>query len=80
MQTDTIETEIISILSDALLIDTTDYTGSTELLGAVPEIDSVGVVMILTALQERYGIEVADDIDASIFASVDSLCQYVSQT
>ena len=38
------------------------------LLGAVPELDSIAVVNLITALEENFGITVADDeISASTF-------------
>lgn len=47
-------------------------------MGALPELDSVGVIMILTALQEQFGIAIADDeIDATIFETVGSLVAFV---
>lgn len=53
-------------------------TADSPLLGAVPELDSMAVLSLLTALEERYGIVVHDDeIDGSMFASVGSLVSFV---
>jgi len=50
------------------------------LLGAVPELDSIAVVNLITALEEHFGITVADDeIDASTFETLDSLTQFVQR-
>lgn len=54
------------------------FTDSTPLLGAVPELDSMAVVSVLTALEDRFGFEVEDDeIDGSTFATVGSLVEFV---
>ena len=50
----------------------------TPLLGSVAELDSMAVVSILTALEERFGIVVDDDeVDGRTFASVDTLTSFV---
>lgn len=53
---------------------------STTLLGAIPELDSMAVVNVLTALEEHFGFTIADDeIDASAFATLGSLSAFVEQ-
>ncbi len=55
------------------------FTRDTPLLGAVPELDSMAVVSLITSLEERFGIVVDDDdIDGETFASVGSLVDFVS--
>lgn len=55
------------------------FTRDTALLGAIPELDSMAVVALLTTLEERFGITVDDDeIDGATFASVGSLTDFVS--
>lgn len=50
------------------------------LLGAVPELDSIAVVNLITALEEHFGITVADDeIGASTFESLGSLTQFIER-
>lgn len=50
------------------------------LLGAVPELDSMAVVSLITALEEHFGITVADDeIDAATFETLDSLTKFVQR-
>jgi acyl carrier protein len=50
------------------------------LLGAVPELDSMAVVSLITALEEHFGITVADDeIGASTFETLDSLAQFIER-
>ena len=53
---------------------------STPLLGAIPELDSMAVVDVITALEEHFGISVADDeISAATFATLGSLSAFVEQ-
>ena len=72
--------EIKSLLGTVLELDASEFNESTELLGALPEFDSMAVVGVITALEESFGIDVADDdIDATIFETVGSLLNYVNQ-
>ena len=65
---------VLQLQSDVLL------EGSSALLGAIPEFDSMAVVSILTALEEKFGFFVEDDeIDAEIFETVSSLVVFVEQ-
>ena len=51
---------------------------SSPLLGSVAELDSMAVVAVLTAIEERYGFSVNDDeVDGGTFASVASLVEFV---
>ena len=73
-------TEVKKILAQALqlgpAIDT--MTLETRLLGALPELDSMAVVTILTALEENFGFGVDDDeISADTFATLGSLTSFV---
>ena len=53
---------------------------STPLLGAVPELDSMAVVSVITALEERFEISVADDeIGAATFETLGSLARFVEE-
>ena len=48
------------------------------LLGAIPEIDSMAVVHVLTAIEEHFGIVVADDeVSAETFATLGTLADFV---
>jgi acyl carrier protein len=54
------------------------FTRETPLLGAVPELDSMAVVTLITSLEERFGITIDDDdIDGDTFGSVGSLVDFV---
>lgn len=53
-------------------------TPTSKLLGAIPELDSMAVVHVLTALEERFGITVDDDeIDGQTFATFGTLAAFV---
>lgn len=52
---------------------------STPLLGAVPELDSMAVVSLLTAIEERFDITLDEsDLSAATFASLGSLSDFIS--
>jgi acyl carrier protein len=55
------------------------FDASTPLLGALPELDSMGVVALITALEDRLGLAVDDDeISGETFATVSSLRDFVA--
>jgi acyl carrier protein len=55
-----------------------EMSEAAPLLGAVPELDSIAVVNLITALEEHFGITVADDeIGASAFETLGSLARFV---
>lgn len=56
------------------------FDRDTRLLGSLPELDSMAVVTVITALEERFGITVDDDdISAETFETVGSLVRYVEE-
>lgn len=56
----------------------TAFTADSPLLGALPEFDSLAVLGLITAMQERFGIEIQDDdIDPDIFETVGSLQRFI---
>lgn len=51
---------------------------STPLLGSIPELDSMAVVNVITAMEDRFGISVSDDeISADTFATLGTLVGFV---
>ncbi len=55
-----------------------NYTKETPLLGAIPELDSMGVVNIITAIEENLGCVIDDDeISAESFETFGSLMEFV---
>jgi acyl carrier protein len=73
--------EVLVLLDSTLNLNgrSRSFTRETALLGAVPELDSMGVVALITAMEERLGVAVEDDeIDGSTFATVGSLVDFLS--
>lgn len=73
--------EVLSTLDEVLSLGgrTDGFDRNTRLLGAIPELDSMAVVTVITTLEERFGIVVDDDdIDGSTFATVGSLVDFVA--
>ncbi len=74
--------EVKNLLAHALQLGARadSLTAASPLLGALPELDSMAVVAILTALEEHYGFSIADDeISAETFATLGSLSALVEQ-
>ena len=74
--------EVIRLLDEVLSLDgrSSAFTRDTPLLGAIPELDSMAVVTLITGLEDHFGLVVDDDdIDGSTFASVGSLADFVTE-
>ena len=72
--------EVLNILDEALNLNgrAAAMGRDSALLGAVPELDSIAVVRVITTLEERFGFMIADDeVDAATFASVGALADFV---
>jgi acyl carrier protein len=66
--------EVLSLRGRAMTFD-----ADTPLLGAIPELDSMAVVTLITTLEDRFGISVDDDeISGDTFATLGSLTSFVS--
>lgn len=51
----------------------------SELIGSIPEFDSMAVVSVVTGLEDAFGIEVDDDdISAETFETLGSLVDFVN--
>ena len=75
-----VKQEVAALLDEVLGLQgrAAAFEAATPLLGAVPELDSMAVVAVLTTLEERFGFVVEDDdIDGSTFASFGSLVEFV---
>ena len=69
---------VVLLLNTVFQGQAESLTPDTALLGAIPEFDSMAVVTIITALEDRFGFTVDDDeIDASMFETVGSLVAFV---
>jgi acyl carrier protein len=74
------ENEVLSLLDEILSLNgrSAEFSINTPLLGAIPELDSMAVVALITGLEERFGFSVDDDeIEGSTFATVGSLIEFV---
>jgi acyl carrier protein len=74
--------EVKGLLRDTLQLGdrAQAFDHDTRLLGSLPELDSMAVVTVITALEERFGITVEDDdISAETFETVGSLCRYLEE-
>lgn len=72
--------QIKSVLRDALQLDgrANAFTANTPLLGSVPELDSMGVVAVLTLIEERFDVTFDDsEITAEPFETVGTLADFV---
>jgi len=72
--------EVKAVLGRALALGdrAAQLDAATGLFGNIPEFDSMAVVTVLTALEERFGIGIEDDeITADIFETVGSLSRFV---
>jgi len=74
--------EVRNILSDALSLGERKnfLKVDSSLLGSIPELDSMAVVNVITALEEHFGFTVDDDeISAKTFETLGSLTYFVEQ-
>ena len=73
--------DVLRILDEVLSLNgrARSFTRDTPLLGAIPELDSMAVVSLITSMEDQFGLVVDDDdIDGSTFATVGSLVDFVS--
>lgn len=73
--------QVPQVLDEVLSLNgrSASFGPQTHLRGAVPEFDSMAVVAVLAALEDRFGIVVQDDeINGDIFDTVDALVQFVA--
>lgn len=71
---------MLSLLDEILSLNgrSAEFSANTPLLGAIPELDSMAVVALITGFEERFGFMVDDDeIEGSTFATVGSLVEFV---
>jgi acyl carrier protein len=75
------QTEVQRILDEVLSLRgrAMSFDATTPLLGAIPELDSMAVVTLITTLEERFGFSVDDDeISGDTFATLGSLTAFVT--
>jgi acyl carrier protein len=72
--------DVKAVVVETLAIEERAETidASTPLLGSLPELDSMAVIELVVALQERFDIEVEDeDVSAEVFETLASLTAFV---
>ena len=77
-----VQSEVLRVLDEVLSLGGRGrtLTRETHLLGAIPELDSMAVVTLITTLEEQLGIVVDDDeIEGATFETVGSLVDFVTQ-
>jgi acyl carrier protein len=76
-----VEKEVLRVLDEVLSLGgrAASFNRDTHLIGAIPELDSMAVVALITTLEERFDLVVDDDdIDGGTFATVGSLADFVA--
>ena len=76
-----VQREVLRVLDEVLSLGgrAQAFGRETHLLGAIPELDSMAVVTLITTLEERLGITVDDDdVDGDTFATVGALVDYIA--
>lgn len=71
--------EVLALLDEVLCLKgrAAEFSNHTVLLGAIPELDSMAVLALITAMEDRFGFTVDDDeIDGATFATLGSLVEY----
>jgi acyl carrier protein len=74
--------EVRNILIDVLSLGEAGKSldEQSALLGSIPELDSMAVVNLITALEEHFGMVIDDDeISAGTFETLGSLAAFVQQ-
>lgn len=74
--------DVLRVLDDALQLQgrSASFDLTTPLLGALPELDSMAVLALISGLEAHFGIAFSDDqLSGSSFATVGSLCALVQE-
>ncbi len=74
--------QVLRVLDDALSLQgrASHFERDTPLLGALPELDSMAVLALITGLEGHFGITLYDDeLNGAVFATVGSLNDMVEQ-
>jgi acyl carrier protein len=73
--------EVVDVVVTSLGIEDQagSFDASTPLFGELPELDSLGVVELAVALENRFGIQVDDeDFTGEVFETVGTLAAFVA--
>jgi len=72
---------VAAVLADSLALPPAVAAGLTAqsgLFGQLPELDSMAVATVLTAIEDRFGILIDDaDVSAEMFETVGSLASFI---
>ena len=74
---------VLLVLDDALALNgrAKIFGPETALIGALPELDSMAAVSLITGLENHFGLTFRDeDLGATAFATVGTLCDLVALT
>jgi len=77
-----VQLEVLRVLDDVLSLGgrALGFCADTALLGALPELDSMAVVSVVTTLQDRLGVDFDDDdMDGDRFRTVGDLTRLVNE-
>ena len=77
-----IANHVLKVLDDTLQLQgqTRDFGPETPLLGAIPELDSMAVVALISRLEDHFGIVFDDaELTSAAFADVRSLSSLVER-
>jgi acyl carrier protein len=77
-----VEQDVKDVLVKTLGVEdrTATIDASTPLLGSLPELDSMAVLELVAALEERFGITVDDDdVTAEVFETLGTLTEFVEE-
>ncbi|GAA4675558.1 acyl carrier protein [Phytohabitans rumicis] len=72
--------DVKAVLAQTLGIEdrAADIDASTPLLGSLPELDSMAVLELVAALEQRFGITIDDeDVTAEVFETLGTLTAFV---
>ena len=73
--------QVLDVVAESLscTIDVRAMQAEDALLGALPELDSIGIVALITALENRFDVHFEDDdLYAEVFATVASLLAHIN--
>ncbi|GAA4760823.1 hypothetical protein GCM10023350_53930 [Nocardioides endophyticus] len=78
---DTTVTDLIDVVVTTLGIEErrADLSAGTELLGGIPELDSLALVELVVVIEERFGIAIDDsEFTGEVFETLGSLAAFVT--
>ncbi len=74
--------QVLAVLDEVLSLNgrSATFGPDTHLRGAVPELDSMAVVSLIAALEDRFGFVInEDEINSDTFATVGALVSFVGR-